>query len=110
MRLPNGERASIDDAKVRDYLLSPTHPIGRFKATFYSGLGYSVQNWLELRDLLLQLARDGEALPGKPSPFGQKFEIHATVKGPSGRAARIVTVWMISVGAEHAHFVTAYPG
>jgi hypothetical protein len=110
MQLPSGGHATVDDAKVRDYLLSSTHPVGRFKAGFYLSLGYSVQNWQVCRDMLLQLACSSDAVSGRPSPFGQKFEIRADVKGPSGRTARIVTVWMISTGAEHPHFVTAYPG
>jgi hypothetical protein len=31
MELPNGEQAVIDERKVREYLLSPSHPVGRFK-------------------------------------------------------------------------------
>lgn len=41
MNLPGAEEAIVDDAKVRDYLLSREHPVGRFKATFFSGLGYT---------------------------------------------------------------------
>jgi len=41
VRLPNGDRAVVDDAKVRDYLLSPTHPVGRFKSVFFMALGFS---------------------------------------------------------------------
>jgi hypothetical protein len=62
-----------------------------------------------LRDALLELARSGDALPGQPSPHGQKFEIRATLPGPSGREASIVTVWMFSNGRDFAHFVTAFP-
>jgi len=29
--LPNATKVVIDSAKVRDYLLSSSHPIGRFK-------------------------------------------------------------------------------
>jgi hypothetical protein len=39
--LPNADRAVIEDAKVRDYLLSATHPIGRFKSVFFVALGFS---------------------------------------------------------------------
>jgi hypothetical protein len=42
--LPNADRAIVDDAKVREYLLSPSHPIGRFKSVFFAGLGFSTQN------------------------------------------------------------------
>jgi hypothetical protein len=41
MKLPAAESAIIDEAKVREYLLSTEHPVGRFKARFFIGLGYS---------------------------------------------------------------------
>jgi hypothetical protein len=99
----------VEDAKVRDYLLSASHPIGRFKSVFFSALGFSIDNWRPLRDALLDLGRSAEARPGQPSPFGRKFEISATLTGPSGRQAAVVTVWMVSNGRDFAHFVTAFP-
>lgn len=110
MRIPNAERALIEDAKVRDYLLSPSHPVGRFKCAFFVALGFSGDEWPVLRDALLELARSGEAVPGQPSPFGQKFEVCGTLVGPGGRQASVVTVWLISSERDFAHFVTAFPG
>jgi hypothetical protein len=110
VRLPNCDRAIVDEAKVRDYLLSASHPVGRFKSVFFRALGFSTNNWEALRDALVNLARSADAVPGQPSPFGQKFEIHATLRGSSGRLASVVTVWMVSEGQDCAHFVTAYPG
>jgi hypothetical protein len=43
--LPNVESAVIDPEKLRDYLLSPSHPVGRFKALLFSSLGYTQENW-----------------------------------------------------------------
>jgi hypothetical protein len=108
--LPNADRAVVEDAKVRDYLLSPTHPIGRFKSVFFLALGFSADRWSLLRDALLELARIGEATPGQASPFGAKFEIGGRHSGPSGRQADVLTVWMVSNGQDFPHFVTAYPG
>jgi hypothetical protein len=110
VRLPNADLAVVDDAKVRDYLLSSTHPVGRFKSVFFVALGFSLDHWEALRDALLELARAGHAVPGQPSPFGTKFEIHAILQGPSDRQAKVVTVWMISNGQDSPHFVTAHPG
>jgi Domain of unknown function (DUF6883) len=31
--------------KLRDYLLSRLHPVGRFKAPFFASLGYGADNW-----------------------------------------------------------------
>ena len=43
--LPNADRATIEPSKVRDYLLSPAHPIGRFKAAVFAALGYTQDDW-----------------------------------------------------------------
>lgn len=110
MRLPNPDLAVVEDAKVRDYLLSASHPVGRFKSVFFVALGFSSDYWQLLRDALLQMALTGDALPGQPSPFGLKFEICGKLLGPSGRQADVVTVWMVSNGLDFPHFVTAYPG
>ena len=37
----SAEGAIIAEAKIRDYLLSPTHPDGRGKAEYLARLGYS---------------------------------------------------------------------
>ncbi|MES1177378.1 MAG: DUF6883 domain-containing protein [Myxococcales bacterium] len=110
MRLPNADRAVVEDAKVRDYLLSSSHPVGRFKSVFFIALGFSSEQWLLLRDALLDQARKEDAAAGQPSPFGLKFEIRATLTGPTGRQASVVTVWMVLIGQNFPHFVTAYPG
>lgn len=110
MRLPNADLAVVEVPKIRDYLLSPTHPVGRFKSVFFVALGFSADRWEMLRDALLELAHTGDATLGQPSPFGRKFEIRATLTGPSGRRAEIVTVWMVSNGQNFPHFVTSYPG
>ena len=64
MTLPGAERAVVEPAKVRDYLLSPEHPVGRGKARFFTGLGFRRERWPELRDALLALGRTGEATLG----------------------------------------------
>lgn len=109
MRLPNADLAVVEDAKIRDYLLSPTHPVGRFKSVFFVALGFSHDQWEVLRDALLELARTADATPGQASPFGLKFEIRAILQGPTGRQANVVTAWMVSNGQDFPHFITAYP-
>lgn len=108
--MPHADRAVVEDAKVRDYLLSPVHPIGRFKSVFFLALGFSGDRWDLLRDALLEFGRVADANPGQPSPHGTKFEIRATLTGPSGRSAKVTTVWMVSNGQDFPHFVTAFPG
>jgi hypothetical protein len=110
VRLPNADQAVVADAKVRDYLLSPSHPVGRFKSSFFAALGFNVANWQDLREAFLTLARSAEADPGQTSPYGQKYDVRGTISGPLGRQASVVTVWIIPEGREFAHFVTAFPG
>jgi hypothetical protein len=110
MKLPEAQRAVIAPAKIQNYLLSTTHPIGRFKEPFFANLGYTVANWQKLEQDLLTLAASGEAEPGRESPYGQKYEIHGILNGPSGKSARVSTVWIVRFGSDVPQFVTAYPG
>ena len=110
MKLPAAERSVIAPAKVREYLLSNSHPVGRFKAPFFASLGYTSANWQRLEKDLLALAVSGDAELGKSSPYGQKYEIRGILSGPSGRSAGMLTVWIILFGDDAPQFVTAYPG
>lgn len=109
MALPNAELAFIDTAKVRDYLLSPIHPIGRFKAAVFSALGYRQDQWELLRDDLLALAKEGTSRGGLPSPYGQKFEVDGILAAPSGRSMSVRTVWIVRPSDPMPRFVTAFP-
>jgi len=94
---------------LHGYLLSRSHPVGRFKAAFFLGLGYSAEDWSRLEaDLRAQhLSRD--ATSGEPSAYGQKYEIRATLVGPTGQAADVVSIWVVRAGEDFPRFVTAYP-
>jgi hypothetical protein len=108
--IPGAERAVVDAAKVRDYLLSPTHPVGKFKAAFFAGLGYTERDWLELQRDLVKIANSAVALHGRFSRYGNKYEVSAILIGPSGKSAALVTVWIVKHGEDIPRFVTAYPG
>src|SRR6202011_2842242 len=109
MTLPRAEHAVADAAKIRDYLLSPEHPVGRFKAAFFGGLGYARSDWTRLQMDLLEVGRSGATTAGQPSPFGQKYEVRGTIRGPSGRRAEVATVWIVLAGEDLPRFVTAFP-
>lgn len=70
MRLPNAARAIVEDAKVRDYLLSPEHRVGWTKARFFTALGFTREDWPLLRDALLAIALDADAVPAEATVFG----------------------------------------
>lgn len=110
MKLPAAERVLIEPAKVRDYLLSREHPVGRFKAVFFESLGYSSDRWPELEADLRSLATAAEAVLGEKTKYGQKYEVRGTLHGPSGRRAAVITAWIIRWGEDMPRFVTAFPG
>lgn len=75
--LPNADRAEIDRGKLQDYLLSPTHPVGRFKARFFAALGYSSEGWRELAADLRGQHLTASTEPPESGPHGQTFTIRA---------------------------------
>jgi len=108
--LPGIERAVVDSAKLRDYLLAPSHPIGRFKATFFASLGYTQEEWEILSADLKQHAKTGDIREGDASPYGQKFEVRGRPSGPAGREAQVVAVWIVLRDEDFPRFITAFPG
>ena len=108
MRIPNADRAVIEPAKLHDYVLSRGHPVGRFKASFFLALGYSAETWRQLEsDLRNHLSHDATA--EAPTDYGQKYAIRATLVGPSGQSAEVVSVRVVRTGEDFPRFVTAYP-
>jgi hypothetical protein len=108
--LPRADVAVVDSAKVRDYLLSNSHPVGRFKAAIFNALGYSQEEWRRLQHDLLAFVRLDSCVLGQSSPYGVKFEIRGTLTGPNGRSARIITIWLAKGDDRVPRLVTAFPG
>jgi len=108
--LPNADLAEIDPTKLRDYLLSADHPLGRFKARFFTALGFSAHRWEDLGAALRAQHLTQDAAPSPETAHGQKFTIRAILKGPTGESALVISIWFIPSGATLPRFVTAYPG
>ncbi|MDX2505613.1 MAG: hypothetical protein QNL62_14210 [Gammaproteobacteria bacterium] len=109
MLLPNTEKAIIPPDKIRNYLLSISHPIGRFKAVYFQKLGYSPDNWKLLsRDLLALLENHIQKV--EKSEYGQKYEVRGTIIGPAKKSAYNTTVWIVLKNEDYSRFITAYPG
>lgn len=109
MNLPQAEHVIIDVHKLRDYLLAPEHPVGRFKAAFFAGLGFTSTTWQALEFELRGLAQQGSVELGPRTTFGQKYLVRGTITGPSGRGAVVLAVWIFFNGEEAPRFVTVYP-
>jgi hypothetical protein len=109
MKLPKGENAIVEDVKVRDYLLSADHPIGRFKARVFSAVGYRHEAWQRLRDDLIALAAVVDAELVHTNQHGQRWVGAGQLRGPSGLPLPVVTVWLIPSEGSPPRLITAYP-
>jgi hypothetical protein len=101
--------AIIPADKLRDYLLSSTHPDGRGKAEYLSRLGYSQDTVAELEADLREQILSLDAELGRPSPYGQKYEILGLLRGPSGKNAWVRTIWIVLTGETAPRLVTLVP-
>jgi hypothetical protein len=109
MKLPNRTKAVIPVNKVTDYLMSKTHPVGRFKADFFLKIGFSKEHEKELEQLLLKIAQEQDVVRSISTTHGTKYIIHGTLVSPTGVRAELITVWIIEQNQENPRFVTAYP-
>ena len=108
MRLPQAERVRIDADKVSEYLLSPTHPVGRFKARVFKALGFDQAAVDAFVSELRRIAADGDVSEVEDFEFGRKYTVPGELRGPRG-AARILTVWIQESGQEGVRLVTVRP-
>ena len=109
MPFPNAEHAVITEEKICGYLLNPSHPVGGSKAVWFASIGYTMGNWQDLANDLLQLAQTSEDFIAKSSPFGVKYEVLGAIGCPGHRPALVISVWIVEEN-DWPRLVTAYPG
>ena len=109
MKLPNGDQAYISPAKLKDYLLSETHPIGRSKARFLRGVGFDETNVDLLEQRLLAIAANAEITEVVTTAYGKKYVVDGPLETPMSGQVAMRTVWIVEADEENPRFVTAYP-
>jgi hypothetical protein len=109
VKVPNADRAIVDPRKLRDYLLSPEHPVGSAKARWFSRCGFTRARWQELETAVRELIASNPAESSILDGFGRRFSVTGMIQAPSGRQVRITSVWMIRIGEEVPRFITAFP-
>lgn len=80
------------------------------KARWFTLLGYNKQKPNELVESLLELANQ-DIQTSEETNYGTKtkYVIVGEIKGPNGRAAKIISIWMIPTSDSVPKLVTAYP-
>jgi len=97
MKIPNYENALIPVEKIRDYLLSRIHPIGKAKATFFNNIGYYQENLDLLIEDLYFIMKNNEVSEMIKTSFGMKYIIRGYIGSRFGKNVQIVTIWIIDV-------------
>lgn len=99
----------IAPEKLRDYVLNPFHSEGESKARLLEEMGYEQADWQILENDLRTQHLPVEAVLGKTSIYGIKYEIAVPLIGPNGKKCWIRSIWMIRRGESFARFVTLIP-
>jgi hypothetical protein len=108
MKLPNGERAVVDIAKLTDYCLNPEHPRGKHKArVFAAALGLTADRADDLRSALLEAAVAAEAVAGDQDQYGQRYVVDFTMEGVSG-SVLIRSTWIVRAGEEFPRLTSCF--
>jgi hypothetical protein len=108
MPIPDADRAVVEDAKVRDYLLNLAHPDGGSKAIWFHSLGYDRAEWHHLAADLLAVALNCTTFDTETTRFGLKYKALGTVGRPNHRSGVVLTVWIVE-DDDPPRLVTAYP-
>lgn len=109
MKVPNAAAAVVEEEKVRDYLLSSSHPVGRYKAQFFGSLGYDQDGWRRLASDLQEILANNVSKIVEID-FGTKYVVPGQVIASDGTATNVITVWIILTDEDVPRLVTAYPG
>ena len=108
MKLPGGERAFVDIAKIIHYCLSIEHPRGRHKVrVFASALGLTVGDAHYLRLLLLDVARTYEATPTEQDEHGQRFVLDFIMQGPNDEVT-VRSTWIVRTEEDFPRLTSCY--
>ncbi len=108
MRLPGADQVRIDERKVRDYLVSKTHPVGRFKARVFAAIGFDETMVDAFVVEIRRIAIRGDVFEVQDNEFGRKYTVPDELRGPTG-SVRVVTVWIQETGLEDVRLVTVRP-
>lgn len=99
----------ISQSKLVKYILSQTHPVGRFKAKFFRQSGFDETNANLFEEALKAIAESQDVQKVIKSPYGTKYLIQGKIETPIGKTVAVKTVWIIEKGETNPRFVTVYP-
>jgi Domain of unknown function (DUF6883) len=108
VKLPQPEAVQIDASKVRAYLLSQTHPVGRFKARVFAAVGFDDTKVDDFIAEVRRIATVGDVAEVEDFEYGRKYTVPGELTGSTG-SLQVVTVWIQEPGRADVRLVTVRP-
>lgn len=94
--------------KLTEYSLNPNHDKGGHKArVFRAALGITLDDAEWLRDELLRVAREGEAMLTKRTPYGEHYVIDSLITRGALRAV-VRSCWIIDAEKDFPRLTSCY--
>jgi hypothetical protein len=108
--LPDYENAIYPEGRFKKYLLDEDNinKDAYTKARFFKALGYTKDNWEELKNQISEQLPFCEAISKGDKGYGETFEVSMKFKGRNNTSAQIITAWIIDSKTGRPRIVTAY--
>lgn len=107
-RLPADAGLLVESAKIHEYLLNRDHPVGKDKAAYFLGKGFSEKDAGSLIEALKRHARSRPVIQESSTDFGTKLCIECDLDFPDGKERCIQTVWVRESEGQY-RFITSVP-
>jgi hypothetical protein len=107
VKLPNGERAVVEDQKLLGYCLDPSHPRGRHKARVFASFGVRRDNAEVLKRALLFAAVNNDASRVSAIEFGERYRVDFTLP-VAGRSVQIRSLWIVRADEGFPRLTSCY--
>ena len=108
MKLPNYEKAFVDDLKLIAYCLDPEHKVGKHKArVFQSVLNINLDNFNILKQAILEAALTQEAVFTNKIAYGELYNMDFALTN-LGLTATVRTAWIIKNEEDFPRLTTCF--
>ena len=108
MKLPNYQRAIIDDRKFIEYCLNPNHHYGKHKAVvFQSALGINLSNFKILKTAVRRATAIEEAVFMGKFPHGDYYRVDFDMNR-IGKTVAVRSNWVVKDGENFARLTSVF--
>ena len=108
MKLPNCEKAIIDNAKLIDYCLDPEHKVGKHKArVFQSALNINSGNFFILKEAILDAVLIENAVLTNKIAYGELYNMDFELTY-LGKTAKVRTAWIVKNEEDFPRLTTCF--